>query len=930
MLVSKLLQELKISFKRLIRYNEFLETPITSPAQELDENTHLQIIALYNNKEVQNQLDNTIINEQIVSYNGFLLNDECKFIAKIKWYYDEVKQGDYGFAYHDKLKDIFFHSQAVKGIDPHKLSANDTVIIGISKDDFINNRRKIKAISLYKLDYETDLTLFIYFGIIKNHNDFLSRSKTIIQEENFEISKNVKHQIENLFTDYFNGSEINIDKVVSILNIVPKLNIDITNQQVEKINTTFDSSQKFKLFLYTNFLLPVTEIEEQLIEFVLHNPYQSNDIIAKLDTPDIKRVLEKVFDKAVLLEDKDKLEGIFELLQTNNISVDYKQFSSEQLAKLWLNNILDTFPNEAIYKYLFQLKKAISLTFNGDIKNELNRDIKLVFEKLTKEELVNLFSKAHYQLDEIKSLKTFEETTFFVKYTKDEALKKSLLEKINSKATDFIKLHLFLSNYTNSLEYHNTVVYTGLLSSKDQKIFFKKVLMLIETKVLDLTLNDLNKITTFNYTDNEYAKEIDGVGLDFTLSVILKIATDLNNNQITAKNSIFGIIANQIKTPKDLLVIEGFFSKCIGRSEAKAHTITNDTDGVATYYTSRTDKKPRFSNFCDGTKAINVNTGEPVLSRKENLEFWWCENVPCFETCRSPVNSANWKNYSLQDVLRILNINYSERQYEIVLNVINRVNRFLEHLKCKSCASILRPNGKSNYGFYGVSIFSCTNKDCEKPDKDVYLSHCLNGKCEDFIDSRTTVKCKPSSLENPDKCGWYICNNCYACCSSEKLRSRKNNLNRLGQEYNCHLTGHRDLGIVCCTECGTETNRRIINSKLYQQQLAWFKSMVNTQSIESSGERRDGKWWFRWRRGDLTDEAFYGALESLKNNSFQVPNIETGDDVQFIAEPLKDYNVFHCSNCEHVIDLSDEELFDYSRVKAIKDFHNVIYPNAVT
>ena len=56
MRVSKLLTELKISFKRLTRYNNFLDTPITSPNQELDDDAYLQIIALYNNKEIQNQL----------------------------------------------------------------------------------------------------------------------------------------------------------------------------------------------------------------------------------------------------------------------------------------------------------------------------------------------------------------------------------------------------------------------------------------------------------------------------------------------------------------------------------------------------------------------------------------------------------------------------------------------------------------------------------------------------------------------------------------------------------------------------------------------------------------------------------------------------------------------------------------------------------
>ncbi|RAJ17828.1 cold-shock protein [Olleya aquimaris] len=930
MRVSKLLKELKISYKRLTRYNIFLETPITSPNQELDEDTYLQIIALYNNKEIQNQLDDLAINDQISNYNGCLVNNQCKFIGKVKWYYNQANDGEYGFAEHEQLKEIFFRGSVVKGVNPRNLRENEDIIFTISKQDFIN-RDRIKATTLHYIAHETDILFLIYLGILKNNVKCLNRLTEIITQDGFTIKPSTKLEVEQLFSDYFSNPTITIDKVISIVNIASQLDIMLTKEQIDKIDSSLDSHQKFQLFSQTNYLLPISTIEEELIEYIANNPANSQFLLSKLDSKDLEYILEEVFNTLVSKPEQDNYHSLIEFVKWNAISIDYTKLSDEQITILWLNNLIENFPLDAVYSYLFKIKAQLDKTFNKETIKLLEGKIYQVLDKVTQEEHVNLFYKTYNNYEEIDTIKIYNQTTFFLDYTKDEVLYKKFVTVVESKATDYIKLQLFISDYTDSVNFHDVVIYTGLLSASDQKLFFKKVLMLIETKVLDLTLIDLNKITTYNYTDNQYAKEIDGVGLDFTLSIILKIATDLRQNQITNRNSIFDIIANQIKTPQDLLVIDGFFQKCDGRTFAEETTKTIDGKTITTYYKKKSDKLPRFKTFCDGRKALEQNSNRPLLSRREQMEFWWCENTPCFETCRKPVSANNWRDYTLENVLKILGINYSERQYEIVLSIINRVNRFLEHLKCKCCNTILRPNGRGNYGFYGVSMFSCTNKQCETPDKNVYLSHCMNGKCEDYIDSRESKKCRPSTIENPDNCGWYICNNCYACCSSEKLQSRKSIIEQSGQEYKCHINGHRDRGVLCCSECGFETIKRVLNTELYRQQLDWFISKIGTETIENSGQRQDGKWWFRWCRGDLYFEEFFNALTSLKDNGFQVPNLETGDDVQFIAEPFVENNdeakIFDCPNCKNVIELSDNELFNFERVSAIKYFHNIIFPD---
>jgi hypothetical protein len=286
----------------------------------------------------------------------------------------------------------------------------------------------------------------------------------------------------------------------------------------------------------------------------------------------------------------------------------------------------------------------------------------------------------------------------------------------------------------------------------------------------------------------------------------------------------------------------------------------------------------------------------------------------------------------LEDVLTILKIPYNTRQYEILLNVINRVNRFLNHLTCRSCNTILKPKGKANYAFYGVTLFSCATEECELHSKDIYLSHCLNGQCEDIIDSRDSVKCKTQGVG--DECGWYICKNCNACCSSDKLVARKSILERLGQEYKCHTIGHLNRGIICCSDCGNEMIDASISKELFQKQLDWFISNRNNHpNIIRAGQRqKDQKWWFIWARGSMDYQTYRNQLQSFFKSGFNMPDFnDKQKDAQLIAEPFEEKSnnvdrVFVCTNCDHYFDLNNKDDFDFQRKLAVQKFHTNIFP----
>jgi hypothetical protein len=938
MRVSKLLKELNLSFDGLKLYEPYLDVSIDNLDQELSNNTCLKILSVHNDRKIQNKIfqhkkqlserGNTLSKKVRVRkpVERKVVNTSEKFIGNIDWYYNHSTQDEYGFVKHTELGGVYFRGDVVIGINPERLRENEQVIFELRSSD-LNSKRK-RATKLYKVEEEKDILFLISNGLYR-YPDFLNYALVLATKENFVLTEPQKEEITATFNRFLNKSEnpLDISKVIKVLNVLEKLQL--------KLNTTafyksLNSSEKFAVFSNTNYLISINDIKENLITYVLEDSQGDYALLDKLKPEEKKNLLEIVYKRIIERVNVNNPLNLLGYLY-KNISIDFSKFNPEVVLKLWTANKLDFFPLDIIYNYIVKWKHLLSKpSFESDEEKYHKLQTEQVLRNISEQESKELFYKSHYEIDEIKEVPILENILFFNRKTNSEEFQKEFLTVVFNKSSEFIKLYLFVEDYTNELDFHNSVIYTGFLTSKQQKIFFKKVLMLIETDVLNVDLEDLSKIILFEYQDNVDAKSIDGVGLDFTLSIILRIANDLKNDTITNQQTMFEIIADQIKTPQDFIEINGFFSECAGRTVSEAVYTEVDGETQIDYLTKKTDYKPRFSTFCDGRKAIHEITNEPVLSTNEQFEFWWCENSPCFEICRQQIEPENWRNYTLEDVLRILNVSYSQYQYEIVLGVVNKVNKYLEHLKCKCCKTILRPKGNSNYSFYRVSQFSCTNENCAEPDKDVYLSHCLNGTCLNVIDSRTTVKCLPSKANRPEDCGWYICNNCLSCCSSEKLMARKTNAEFFGYNYNCHTVGHRDLGIICCPKCGTETKEKGIDLEKYNKLLDWFKSKINTDAIEKSGQREDGKWWFRWRKGNIETVAFRNALLQIKNCGLQVPNYNTSDDVQLISESFNDLNTisdrFECENCNHIIDLSNKEEFDVSRVRAVKSFHNNIFP----
>jgi len=173
---------------------------------------------------------------------------------------------------------------------------------------------------------------------------------------------------------------------------------------------------------------------------------------------------------------------------------------------------------------------------------------------------------------------------------------------------------------------------------------------------------------------------------------------------------------------------------------------------------------PNGITFCEGRKSLKKDEWS-------DREFYWCCNKSCFAPVQDPHHHFLWEDYTLQDFIQILNLTFDKEDYVKFLALLNRTNRLLERLKCNSCGYILRPAKSSTFAFYRVNTFQCMNHECQEYGKKIYLTHCLNWKCNGIIDSRVSAKC-------PN--GWYICEDCGSCCSHQKLSQRLEHLKKVG------------------------------------------------------------------------------------------------------------------------------------------------------
>jgi hypothetical protein len=101
----------------------------------------------------------------------------------------------------------------------------------------------------------------------------------------------------------------------------------------------------------------------------------------------------------------------------------------------------------------------------------------------------------------------------------------------------------------------------------------------------------------------------------------------------------------------------------------------------------------------------------------------------------------------------------------------------------------------------------------------------------------------------------------------------------------------------------------------YNSILEGLKKLAEQQEnvVIKSGQRNDEKWWFLLRApsDDNKLKVFKSKLLLCKSNGFNVPDLEETKGSYLVGEPIRiptfKSMVFKCSECDFVLDLSEDK-----------------------
>ena len=879
-----------------------------------------------------------------------------KFIGLVKWFHDQAKDANYGFIQHAILGDLFFHEKSIEqGQNINSFRENEMVVFHSQESK--KHKGKLEAINVKLLINETDLEfLFLHFlSLLKEKNNYSdyniiqkgvhNKISILLESTNDE---QIKAQLLSLFIDYINSifateTILNEESLKSLLKIGKSFFKTNYSQITEIIEPNVSEEIKHKFWLEDYFNFCQCNFIAKTLLAISEN--ERNKVFQRCTIEDNEQIFNHFYTNfrnntdSSFFENEESIRELLKLSKkyfNNNYTVIKEYIESktpiEFAHKFWLEGNFETCQINYIASILLQI-------------TEPERD--KIFQRCVPEEKANIFFSLLYNIEKIdtqEKLQTSKQILNLSKKYDNDNYGKIIIEILN-KCPDYFILDLWIENYHESLDFNLFKPYIVTLKPENQKKYVKKVLSYIHTEKIKLSVEDFTSLNLMDYETSKLIEQIDSSHFDYSTSIILNVISELQNHSkletrkeaSQAQYKIYDLILKQIKEPIDILQITGYFDECSGRCSISISNEQKNEEGVIISrdieYKRNEHHKPRFHPICDGRKAVNKDTKEPILSDDSKVEFWWCANQKCYKPSRELHNSENWEKYTLLDFLTILKINFKYTDLEIYLNIINKANRFLKHLKCRECNHILYPKGKTQYAFYGVSNFVCKKEECSEHNKEIYISHCLNGNCELEIDSRDSVKCKPPGVD-ADTCGWYVCNNCNSCCSSPQLEKRKwvyDNI--LHKDYKCHLEGHRDLGIVSCNKCGDSMETNSTDIIEFEKILKWFiENKDKSQFIDKSGKNKFDKWWFKLVKGNLSYKQFKERLSKYLKIGFNLPDfdIEIDKDYQLIAEPITFKNessdILSCKTCGHTIDLTN----DPEKARAIKSFHKIKFAKETT
>lgn len=813
-----------------------------------------------------------------------------RYIGVIDWFgtSDGRQFGFIEYEINGKNNSIFIHrnqiiQSTINNLDKFKEGVLVTFYIRESQ----NKKNRFEAYDVLLLENEKEYDLLIQ-----------KLFKTLNSESNTEIRKGLlNHFKEN--TKKYENNQVVMQEIKEFLNTTIN------------ISTIDDLLSMFLSYFTVN-----EELSDSLIQCVIKNIENKNFMLKK-----ILPIIIKFFGKSSAIY-QEIIAQIIELIEMDKIQlIDFNE--SCFLINIIQESKLDKYFSLCLDKLSFDilidlwLKESHIAFFPNDCNFNKEEYSVILAKIITKSEFI-IFLNTNIKVKE------------FFRFINKRNLQ-SEINKILNLINDITKLKLWLDDIIEYFDFNSYSQLINQLTSDEQQLFIKKLFYLIYQNKLDKKFIEI--IFQLNITD--YSTKV----VSHLIQIIL---TNQNINSNSLKYDLLKTISdiNLVNFANDILQLKGYFNYCKGRIIEKNREINTPYnsnfyqgeylgDGQAIndkqYFYLRTN--PEIVNnkpiVCEGqlsTKNSNLNfsTGQRC--------FFWCRNKQCFESSRHYSQNVNdWKNYTLIDLLAIIGVDChnpkTDNDIGLLYGVINHVNKFLERLNCKGCGKLLKPNGNSNYTYYRVKHFSCDNPNCTAPDKDVYLSHCSNGRCDGVIDSRESARCENNFV---------ICTECFACCSQKILDNRNNNRLINGDDIN-KWRGHRGITILC-PSCANplQYDDAIDKQKKAQDVINYLENLFNDGTpkdinlVSNMGfYQNSGQKWFVFHQRQLPREEFLNLLHYWQGLGFDISDFPEDSSkyhyrlIQPVDGKLTQTTVFKCNNCNHTFDYTN----DKQRVSAIQYWH---------
>lgn len=679
-------------------------------------------------------------------------------LAEVKWFGGQNRQtgikNDFGFAESAIGVDVFIHKSVVDG----SLSEGQFVLLKIEKSQ--------KGYSATKCIHDPIKSQSgIMLELIDKDNDYL----------NTTWKNRLRRQVkDNIPADYFT--------TLSPDNLVPSIE-DLYGDELETMSEFTPwvedyeiDSEGIKVIEIINLLIknkPVESVPEKLINFIFKLPLvilPRLERFSELIKIDIIR--ERFID---FFKEKDVQERVIaEKLLIEGLADQSRFYTVPNIVKSFIEKALSDDPKEMYIQFyngiINYLKQSDYSQLSGFLEKYRNYSADTDF-------LLTFFPDERFQMalidgddlsiypEDLINTKT-DEIEKFIRDNPTTTSVDQLLDVLNAETVVDICL-------TKDVDYRGLETRTDvsdLIALYIENQESNNIPPMIAKYLKKIDANDPASVESFfiSKSNPEIIKKLIGPQLGLTL---------LFNKSEMANWMFFNGYAGQLNMHNFILFT--LLPLLIKNSSDTAYNVFK-LKLWKLLIENQLDLDKSIMSLFPSCSTMQDLSCEAVFWTKEKL--FLCRGRKCAYPKVIPDMDKHFRNFTIYEWLKHYSIDYlkpgrpanTDFAHKLA-GYFNRLKEQIDVLHCRKCDKVLMPNfkysrtefidfdvekgkyvKKSMAARYRVDVFRCANKNCNKFEKDIYITHCLGQNCNSVIDSRDLhVQCSNNL---------YVCDLCCACC----------------------------------------------------------------------------------------------------------------------------------------------------------------------